>query len=115
MMDIIEYQQAWSIGFFDKKTGSGAIVTSKVGVSVNEQLAEELHKPVIKNFKRRKFYAIFQEHLWAANLAEVESQSSNNKNGKYLLCVIDVFTKYAWVKTLRDKKGKTVLNVLLKQ
>ena len=33
-----------------------------------------------------------------------------NKNAKYLLCIIDVFTKYAWVKPLKDKKGKTVLN-----
>ena len=39
--------------FFNKKTGSRAIATSKVGVSVNEQLAEEMHKPVIKKFKRR--------------------------------------------------------------
>ena len=38
--------------FFDKKTGSGAIATSRAGVSVNEQLAEELHKPVTKKFKR---------------------------------------------------------------
>ena len=36
--------------------------------------------------------------------------SSRNKNRKYLLCVIDVFTKYAWVKPLKGKNGKTVLN-----
>ena len=40
--------------FFDKKTGSGAIATSKAGISVNEQIAEELHKPLIKKFKRWK-------------------------------------------------------------
>ena len=70
-------------------------------MSVNEQLAEELHKPVIKKFKRRKVYAKFEDNIWAADLAEV---SSNNKNVKHLLCVIDVFTKYAWVKPLKDKK-----------
>ena len=42
-----------------------------------------------------------------ADLAEVESLSSKNKNVKYLLCIIDVFTRYAWVKPLKDKKGKT--------
>ena len=47
------------------KTGSG--------VSVNEQLAEELHKPVIKEFKRRKVYARFKDNIWAADLAETES------------------------------------------
>ena len=41
----------------------------------------------------------------------MELLSSNNKNVKNLLCVIDVFTKYAWVKPLKDKKVKTVLNV----
>ena len=41
------------------------------------------------------------------------SLSSKNKNVKSLLCVIDVFTKHAWVKPLKDKKGKTVLNVFI--
>ena len=39
--------------------------------------------------------------------------SSKNKNVKYLLCAIDVFTKYAWVKPLKDKNGKTVLNTFI--
>ena len=39
--------------------------------------------------------------------------SSNNKKVKYSLCVIDVFTKYAWVKLLKDKKGKRVLNAFM--
>ena len=77
----------------------------KVGISVNEQLAEELQKPVTKKFKRRKLYARFKEYIWAADLAEMESLSYKNKSFRYLLCVIDDFTKYAWVKPLKDKKG----------
>ena len=73
--------------FFDTKTGSG--------VSVNEELAEELHKPVTKKFKRRKASARYKDNIWAAYITEMESLSSENKNFKYLLCVIDVFTKYA--------------------
>ena len=76
--------------FFDKKIESG--------INVNEQLDEELHKPVIKKFKRRKVYVIFKDNIWAAGVVEMQSLSSNNKNIKYSLCVIDVFTKYAWVK-----------------
>ena len=79
-------------------------------MSVNEQLAEKLHKPVIKKFKRRKVYARFKGNNLASDLAEMESLSSKNKNVKHLLCVIDVFTKYACVKPLKDKKGKTDLN-----
>ena len=40
-------------------------------MSVNEQLAEELHKPVIKKFKRRKFYARFKDNIWAADLDKI--------------------------------------------
>ena len=58
--------------FFDKKT--------RLGASVNEELAEELHKPVIKKFKRKKVYARFKDSIRAANLAEMESLSSMNKN-----------------------------------
>ena len=78
---------------FDKKTGSR--------VSVNEQLVEKLHKPVIKKFKRRKVYARFKDIIWAAYLAEMGSLSFKNKNVKYLLCVIE------------DKEGKTVINVFI--
>ena len=92
--------------FFDKKTG--------LGVSVNEQLADELHQPVIKIFKRRKVYAKFKD-IWAADLAEMESFSSKNKNVKYLLCVTDVFTKYTCAKPLKDKKVKQLLMPLLEQ
>ena len=89
--------------FCDKRTGSG--------VSVNEQLAKELHKPVVKKFKRRKAYAKFKDNIRAADLAQMESLPSKTKKGKYLLYVTDVFTKYVWVKPLKDKKGKTVLNI----
>ena len=43
----------------------------------------------------------------------MKSLSFKNKNVKYLLCLIDIFTKYAWVKPLKDKKGKTVPNALI--
>ena len=58
-----------------------------MGVSVNEQLVEELHKPLIKKFERRKIYVTFKDNIWAADLAEMGSLSSKNKNVKYLLCV----------------------------
>ena len=89
----------------DKKTGAE--------VSVHEQQAEELHKPTIKKFKRRNVYARLKDNIWAADLAGMKSLSSKNNNVKYSLCVIDVFTKYVWVKTLKDKKDKTVLNAFI--
>ena len=84
-----------------------------MGTSVNEQLTEELHKPVIKKFKRRKVYARFKDNIWAADLAEMESLPSKNKNVKYLLSAINALSKYAWVKPLKDTKGKTVISTFI--
>ena len=95
--------------FFDKKNR----IKKLTPVSVKEQLAEELHKAVIKKFKRRKVYARFKDNIWAADLAEIGPLSSKNKNVVHLLCVMNVFSKYAWVKPLKDKKGKTVLNAFI--
>ena len=64
---------------------------------------------MIRKFKGRKVCAKFKD-ISAADLAEMGSLSSLNWCVKYLLCVIDVFTKYAWVKPLKDKKSKTVLH-----
>ena len=88
--------------FFDKKAGSR--------ININKQLAEELHKPVIEKFKRIKFCTRFKDNILAADLATMESYSSKNKNVKYLLCAIDVFSKYACVKPSKDKRGETVHN-----
>ena len=56
-------------------------------------------------------YARFKENIWAADLAERGPLSSKNRGvKKYLLFVIDVFLKYSWLKLLKDKKAKTVLN-----
>ena len=65
---------------------------------------------MIKEFEKRKAYAWFKDNIWAADLAEMGLLSLFNHGVKYLLCVIDVFTKYAWIKPLKDKKAKTVLH-----
>ena len=91
-------------------TRFGAITISKAGANINEELAQELGKPVIKKFKGRKMCTRFKDNIWAANLAEMGSYSSKNGGVEYLLCVIDVFTKCAWVKTLDDEKTRTVLH-----
>ena len=53
------------------------------------------------------------KNIWAAGLAEMGSLFSKNQNVKYLLCAIDVYTKNAWVKPLKDQKGKIVLNAFI--
>ena len=76
----------------------------------NEQLAEELHKPIIRKFKKRKLYSTFKDHIWGADLADIQLISKFIKGFRFLLCVIDVFSKYAWVAPLKDKKGVSIVN-----
>ena len=94
--------------FFDENLGSGAM--SKKISNLNEVLSEELHKPVIKKFKRRKVYARVKDNIWAGDFAQMASESFKHCGIKYLLCVIDVFTKYPWVKPLNNKKAMASLN-----
>ena len=67
------------------------------------QLAKELHKPIIRKFKKRKFYSGFKDNVWGADLADKQLISKFNKGFRFLLCVIDIFSKYAWVVPLKEK------------
>ena len=62
----------------------------------NQQLANELHKPIIIKFKRRRVYSSFKENIWGVDLADIQLIRKYNKVIRHLLCAIDVFSKYAW-------------------
>ena len=79
--------------FFDKKS-EGSVVDTKLAPQ-NQQLAEEFHKPIIKKFKKRKIHAAFKDNIWGADLADMQLLSRYNKGIRFLLCVIDIFSKYA--------------------
>ena len=51
----------------------------------NQQLVEELHKSIIRKFKKRKVYASFKDHTWGANLADMQSINKFNKGFRTLL------------------------------
>ena len=80
----------------------------------NKILAEELHKPVIKKFSQRKVYSQFRQNIWGVDLADTQLLSKKNKGNKYLLCAIDLFSKYAFVVPLKDKKGISIVNTFNK-
>ena len=80
----------------------------------NKILAEELHKPVIKKFNKRKVYSQFKDNIWGVDLADMQSLSKKNKGIKYLLCAIDLYSKYAFVVPLKDKKGISIVNAFNK-
>ena len=74
----------------------------------SQQLAEELHKPITRNFRKRRVISYGIDEIWAADLVEIQKFSKWNKGIKYLLTVIDVFSKYGWIKPLKDKKTESV-------
>ena len=61
----------------------------------NEQLAEELNKPIIKNFKKITVCSGFKDNISVADIADMQSISEFNKGFRFLLWVIDIFSKYA--------------------
>ena len=86
--------------FLDKKTkGSGVTTLANKSaiksIPQNEQLVDELHKPIIRIFRKRKVYSAFKDNIWAADLADMQLISNFNKGFRFLLCVIDIFSKYA--------------------
>ena len=85
--------------FFDKKfSGSG------ISNEPDYQLADEIHKPIIRKFKKKKVYSSFRDSIWEVDLADMQSLSKYHKGIKYLLCAIDLFSRYAWVIPIKDKK-----------
>ena len=94
---------------FDKKScGSG------IANEPHYQLVDEPHKSIIRKLKKRKVYSSFRDNIWGIGLADMQSLSKYNKRDKYLLCAIDLFSKDAWVFSLKDKRGVSIVNAFQK-
>ena len=120
MMGIKEGLLLQFIIFFDKKSAS---LTDKSvaggGVANNEikqkfKLAEELQETIIRKLKKRKIYSGFKDNIWGADLADMQLISKFNKGFRFLFCVIDIFSKYAWVVRLKDKKCVSIVDAFQK-
>ena len=97
--------------FFDKKSKGFGLKENQGNFLQNSQLADELHRPIIRKFKKRKVYSSFKNNIWGVDLADIQLISKFNKGFRYLLFVIDLFSKYAWFVPLKDKKGVSIVNV----
>ena len=87
--------------FFDKKSAAEPSSLKRMGNGINTTkssslernssiLADELHKPVIKKFEKRKVYSQFKDNIWGVDVADMQSLSRKNKGIKCLLCTIDL-------------------------
>ena len=87
----------WFILFDKKSPGSG--VNNKI--KQNEKLAEDLHKPIIIIIFFKVYFS-FKDSIWGTDLANMQLISKYNKEIRFLLYVTDIFSKYAWVISLKD-------------
>ena len=71
-----------------------------------------MQKPIIRNFKKTTIYLGFKDNIWGVDLADMQSLSKYNKGIKYLLCAIDLLSKYAWVIPIKDKKVVSIVDAL---
>ena len=95
--------------FFDKKPSSSGIKNENIS---NKKLVEELHKPIIRKFNKRKQHSPFIDNICGAGLADMPLISKFNKGFRFLLCVIDIYSKYVWVIPLKDKKCIKITNAI---
>ena len=80
----------------------------------NKELAEELGQLIIRKFNKRKVDSPFIDNIWGADLADMQLISKCDEGIHFLLCVTDIFSKYAWVFPLKHKKVITITNAFQK-
>ena len=90
------------------------IISSKkklgLGNNPNEILSQELHKPKRVNFERRRVISNHIDHIWGIDLITMIKYSKQNNNYKYILTVIDFFSKHSWCYPLKNKNYNEIIN-----
>ena len=75
-----------------------------------QQLAKEVFSPQITKFKRQRIIPLYKDETWSADLIDKSSLSKYNNKYKFILTLIDIFTKYAWAIPLKNKSGLSITN-----
>lgn len=101
--------------YYDPKTGYSGIndLQRKSGKSqkevtefLHQQDTYTLHKPARKNYKTQRVFVHDIDEQWQSDLVEMIPYAQENNNFKYLLTVIDCFSKYGWIIPLKNKTGE---------
>ena len=80
---------------------------------LSKELSYTLHKPVRKRFSRNKTIVFYIDELWQMDLCDTSSLKQFNDGDTFILSIIDVFSKIGFARSLKDKKGPTVLKAFL--
>ena len=92
-----------------QKEGKFNISRTKIKEWLMKQDAYTLHKPIRRHFKRNRVIVGSIDQQWQMDLADMQSMQKFNDSYRYLLVCIDVFSKYAWVVPLKNKKGPSLV------
>ena len=109
-----EYQRgiaAMVYRFFDRKISGSDNKNENIS---NQEIAVELHTPIVKKYKKQKVYSSFIDNIQGADLADMQLIINFNKGIYFLLCVIDFFSGHTYVIPLKVKKGITITNAFQK-
>ena len=101
---IINSKQKLGLGFWTGKDSS-----SGIGRGL-DQLANELHKPIIRNFKRRKVkFGNNPNEIWSADLIDLKKLKKYNNGFQYIINITDLFSRHAWSIPIKNKTGKNIV------
>lgn len=100
--------RAGSLGGVERFAKSLKISTNRARKLLEGDLGYTLHKPRKKHFPTRPVLVFNIDQQWVADLVEVQTLSKENKGFRYLLTVLDVLSKYAWVEPVKNKTGQAV-------
>ena len=92
-----------------KELGIPGITLARASRYLSDQQSYSLHKPARRNFRRNKTVVGHIDQQWQADLADMQGLAKENEGYKYLLTVIDVFSKYAWVIPVKNKSASAIL------
>ena len=92
-MDLLQWLKNFLI-----KTSGGIVKNETIS---DKEPVEEWHKPITRKFNKRKVHSPFIDNIWGANLVNMQLICKFNKRFELLLCIIDIYSKYAWVVPLK--------------
>ena len=96
-----------------KKEGRYNITRYQIQKWLQNQESYSLHKAQRRKFKRSPIIVAGKDDQWSADLMDMVKFSKENNSVKYILLVIDTFSKYVWLRPLKDKTGSSVTKAFI--
>ena len=124
MIEIKEGLLLWFINFLLKSQNGVVLLLTIIIMRLNKisvpwtwlrynKLKNYTNQELEKNLKK-KVDSEFRDNTWGADLGDMQLINKSNKGFRFLLCVIDIYSKYAWVIPLKDKKGASIVDAFQK-